>query len=76
MAFPEWRGGRERQEMRHEIADLAHQVDAQVAVLNAGMDVHAADRHPPGQASVLRAEDAVAVHVHRLLLAPVRPGMG
>ena len=62
--------------MRHEVADLAHQVDAQVRVLDPGMDVHAADRHPPRQALVLGAEDAVAVHVHRHLLAPVRPGVG
>ena len=76
VALPERRGGRERQQVRHEVADLAHQVDAQVGVLDAGMDVHAADRHAPRQALVLGAEDAVALHVHRLLLAPVRPGVG
>jgi len=60
----------------HEIADLAHQVDAQVGVLDAGVDVHAADCHAAGEALVLGAEDAIAVHVDRDLLAPVRPGVG
>ena len=38
------------EKMRHEVADLVHQVDAQVGVLDPGMDMHPADRHPPRQA--------------------------
>ena len=61
--------------MRHEVADLVHQVDAQIEVLDPGMDMHPTDCHPPRQAAVLRAEDAIALHVHRLLVTPMRPGM-
>ncbi len=49
-ALPERRGGRQCQQMRQEIRGLVHQVDAQLVIGNADMDVHAADREPPSDA--------------------------
>ena len=46
---PERRAGRQRQEVGQEVADLVHQVDPQVLVLDLGVDVHAADHLPPRQ---------------------------
>ena len=50
LAAPERRGGAERQQVRQEIGDLAHEIDAQLRVLDADMDMHAADHEPPRRA--------------------------
>src|SRR5262249_20308377 len=45
-ALPERRGGREREQMRQEIGGLTKQVDAQIVVLDADMDMHARNHEP------------------------------
>ena len=47
LALPEGRGGPERQQMGQEIGHLAHQVDAQLRIVEPDMDMHAADDQPP-----------------------------
>ncbi len=64
----------QRQQVRQEVGGLAHQVDAQVVVLDAGMDVHAADRHAPGEGLMLLARGCGSAPVDRRLLGPVAQG--
>src|SRR3546814_19477971 len=47
LAAPEWRGGREREEVRQEVGDLLHEVHAQLVVVEADVHVHAADAQAP-----------------------------
>ena len=74
--LPERRGRAQRQQVGQEIRRLVHQVDAQILILDARMDVHAADHHAPGEGLVLVGEDAVALEVDRRLLGPARPRVG
>jgi hypothetical protein len=76
LPFPERRGGAQRQEMGEEVGRLVHQVDAQLDVLDPGMDVHAADHEPARQGLEVLGQDAIAVEVDAFLLPPARRGMG
>ena len=76
LAGPERRARRQRQEMGQEVADLVHQIDAQVLVLDLGVDVHAADHLAPGQHLQVIGQDPVALLVGALLVGPGREGMG
>ena len=49
--------------MRQEIADLVHQIDAQVLVIDADMDVHAADHQAPSQGLHVLGQFVVALFV-------------
>jgi len=43
VALPERRRGREREQMRQEIGGLAEEIDAELVVVDADMNMHAAD---------------------------------
>ena len=62
--------------MGQEIVDLIEQVDAQLLVLDADMDVHARDQEPPRHALHVAREDVVAFLVGVRLLRPAREGVG
>ncbi len=68
MALPERRRGRERQQVGQEIGRLVHQIDAQLLVLDAGVDVHAADHQARGERLPCRARGRCS--------APCRPALG
>ncbi len=76
LALPEGRGGRERQEMRQEVAHLVHQIDAQLVVVEPDMDVQPADDQPPRDALQIAVQHLVALARRRLLLVPEGEGMG
>ena len=76
LAAPERRAGRQRQQVRQEVADLVHQVDAQVLVLDRGMDVHAADHLAPGQQPEVVGQRLVALLLGAALVGPGRDGVG
>jgi hypothetical protein len=61
--------------MRQEIAELPHQVDAQVRVGKAHMHVHPADQHAPHHAAEILGQLVVAVLVGVVLVLPVRRGV-
>ena len=54
--------------MRQEVGRLVHQVDPQLVVLDAGVDVHAADHHALGERLPCRGRGRCS--------APCRPGAG
>ena len=62
--------------MRQEVGRLVHQVDAQLVVLDPGVDVHAADHHALRQRLHVAAEDDVALLVDPALVAPVGERVG
>ncbi len=74
-ALPVGRGGGEREQVREEVAELAHQVAAQRVVVDPDMDVHPADQHAARDAGEVALEDVVAVLVGRDLVAPVGEGV-
>ena len=76
VAAPEGRGGRQRQQVRQEIGQLVEQVEAERLVLDADMDVHAADQEPPGHHLEVAGERVVALLVGVALQAPLGEGVG
>jgi hypothetical protein len=50
LAFGKGRGGRQHEQVRQEIARLVEEIDAQLVVLDADVDVHAADDQPAADA--------------------------
>jgi len=62
--------------VRQEVAELVHQVDAQLVVLDAHVYVHAADQQPAGGALHLRRQRVVTFPVGGFLVQPAGPGMG
>ena len=76
LALPERRRGRQCQQMRQEIRGLAQQIDAQLVVRDADMDVHPADREAPPDALQIALEALVADALGGLLRLPSRKRMG
>ena len=62
--------------MGKEIADLVHEVDAQIRVLDPGMNVHAANHHATGDHAEVLGHDLVTITIGGLLLPPQGKGMG
>ena len=62
--------------MRQEIGKLVGDVDAQVVVAQADMDMHAADQQPPHHPAEIALQRIVAVLVGMMLILPVGEGMG
>ncbi len=75
LTVPEGRGGAERQEMRQEIGELAHEVDAQLRILDSDMDMHAADDEPARRRLMIAGQRDIALAVGRLLPVPFGEGM-
>ena len=75
LALPERRAARQRQHVRQEIRQLVHQVDAQLVVVDADVDVQAADHHAPRRALHLLEKRDVALLVRALLAGGEREGM-
>ena len=61
--------------MRQEVGGLAEQVDAQVVVLDADMNMHAADDEPPRHVLQVLGKDVVALFVGMLLALPLGEGV-
>ena len=61
--------------MGQEITRLIEQVDPQLLVLDADMDMHAADEHPVGHGLHVVSEALIALLVDIVLLAPVAEGV-
>ena len=76
LPLPEGRGGAERQEMGKEIGELAHEVDAQLGILDPDMHMHAADDKAAGRRLVVAGQRDVALAIRRLLVVPFGEGMG
>ncbi len=74
--LPVGRRGGKCQHVRQEVGDLVHHVDAHVVVLDPGMDVHAADQHPPGRRPHVVPEPVVAFLSRVALAAPGGEGVG
>jgi len=66
-AAPEWRRGAECQQVRQEITDLAHQINPQIVVLDADMNMHAADQQSPRDGLHALSQDVVAILFGMLL---------
>ena len=62
--------------MREHVARLVHQVDAQIVVVDADVDVHAADDETPHHLLKVVLDRLVALLVGAFLLAPYRKRMG
>ncbi len=69
-AFPERRGTGQGQQVRQEVRHLVHQVDAQFVVVDADVDVHAADEQAPRCSLHLDGQCVVAVLLRLLLFGP------
>ena len=76
IALPEGRGGREREQVRQEISGLAEEIDAELVVVDADMDVHAADDEAPHHLLQILSKDVVALFVGVLLARPLGERMG
>ncbi len=72
---PERARGRDREQMRQEVARLVHDLDARLAVGNADVHVEAEDEQLADDVLKLLLEHLVALLVGDLLLLPVREGM-
>ena len=68
LAFPERRTARQREQVRQEIRELVHQVDAQLVVVDADVHVQAADHHAARDALHFLEQRDVALLVRALLL--------
>ncbi len=75
MTTPKRRGTGERQQVRQEISELVHQVNAQGIVTNANMYVHAADQQSPRRALHLGAQRVVTFLPRGFLFRPVTERM-
>ena len=62
--------------MGQEVADLIHEVDAQLLVLYGDVDVHAADRQPAADTAEVAGERLVAFLGRRLEALFLGKGMG
>ena len=76
LALPERRRGAQGQEVGQEVADLVHQIDAQVVVGDAHVDVHAANEQPPDRPLHVAREGVVPLLWDVVLLFPTGEGMG
>src|SRR5260370_3654320 len=76
LALPERRRGRQCQQVRQEVRGLVQQIDAQLVVGDADMDVHSADREARADALQIALEALVADTLGGLLLLPSRKWMG
>ena len=76
LASPERRRATQRQQVGQEIGRLGHQVDAQVLVLDADMDMAAADQHPPPRRAEVGAQFVIARLAGMALAAPLGEGVG
>ena len=76
LALPERRRRGQHQEMGQEVADLVHQIDAEIRVLDADMDMHGADQQPPHRHADILLELLVALPLRGLLGLPGGKGMG
>ena len=56
--------------MGHEIRELVHQVDSQSAILDAHMNMHARDQHPPSDVGELPIKFVVAFLVRVAHISP------
>ena len=74
--FPEWRRATQGQQVRQEVIELVHQVDAQLIIRNPDVDVHAADQQAPGRSLHIVLQDIVAFLRRRQLLMPAAERMG
>ena len=61
--------------MRQEVAHLVHEVDPQLLVLDADMDMHAADEQTVGHGLHVVGEPLIALLVHIVLLPPIAEGV-
>ena len=68
LAFPERRGRGQREEVRQEVGQLVHQVDALFVVLDADVHVHATDQHAPRRRLHFLQQRNVAILFGVLLL--------
>ena len=73
--LPERRRGAEREQMREHVAHLVHEVDAQLVVVDADVDVHAADDETAHDLLKILLDGFVALLVGAPLLAPDREWM-
>ena len=73
---PERRRGAERQQVRQEIGQLVEELDPELLVLDADMDMHAADQHPLGDNLHRSGDLVVAFLVGMRLVGPFGEGMG
>ena len=73
--LPERRGDGERQKVRQEVDELPVEIDPQILVGHADMDVHAADQEPLGHCAEVRLQLRVALLGGGDLRAPVGEGM-
>ncbi len=62
--------------MRQEIRGLAQNIDAELVVVDADMDMHAANHQTPHHLLQILREDVVALFVGVLLARPFGEGMG
>ena len=65
----------EREQVRQEIGRLVQQIDAQLVVGDADMDMHPADRETPADALQIALQALVADALGRLLRLPAGEGM-
>ena len=75
-ALPKGRRGRKREKMRQEICRLAQEIDPKLVVLDADMDMHAADHEPAADLLKVFGEHVVAFFVGVLLARPFGERVG
>src|SRR5690606_24469955 len=70
-AVPERRRARQREEVRQEIAELVHEIDAQLLVADTDVNVHAADDQSSRRRLHFGTQQVVTLLLGLLLLRPV-----
>src|SRR5919198_225469 len=73
---PEGAGGRQRQQVRQEVARLVHHLDARLRVGDADVHVHAEDQQLADQVLHLLLEQLVALHLGDALVLPAGERVG
>jgi hypothetical protein len=63
-------------QVRQEIGNLVHQIDAQIVVVDGHMDVLATHQKPASYVLQLLGQNVVALFVGFLLIAPIGERMG
>src|SRR5581483_7114822 len=73
---PEGRRGRERKQMRQKVSRLTEKIDPEIVVLDADMNVHAANDESPPDLLEVAGDHVLAFLVGVLLARPCGEGVG
>ena len=75
-ALPEWRRAGQGQQVWQEVGHLVHEVDAQFVVIDADVNVHAADQQAPGRGLHFDGQGVIPVLLRLFLFRPPTERVG